>query len=251
MRRRFTDKVVLIIGGNSGIGLAAARGFAAEGAHVVITGRNPQTLESATRTIGGGALAIRADVADLNSHTDVVEAVRARHGRLDVLFVNAGGGPAALIEAVTEADWDATFAVNLKGMFFMIQRALPLLGSGTSIVLTSSLATSKTLPALSVYTAAKAGVTSLARTLGAELVTRGIRVNVVSPGPIDTPLLDRTPGLPPELVKQMRESIAQSNPMKRWGTVEEAASLVLFLASDDASFITGMDVVVDGGAGRF
>jgi NAD(P)-dependent dehydrogenase (short-subunit alcohol dehydrogenase family) len=251
MNPRFVDKVALVAGGNSGIGLATAQGLAAEGARVVITGRNPETLESAAVAIGNGAHAVRADITDLSSHSEVVDAVRRRHGKIDVLFVNAGGGKSAPIEAVTEEDWDYTFAVNLKGMFFMIQAALPLMGSGGAIVLTSSLATSKTLPGLSVYSAAKSGVASLGRTLGAELIGRGIRVNVVSPGPIDTPLLGRTPGLSPQQVAQMKEHIGQSNPMKRWGSVEEAARLVLFLASDDASFITGIDVIVDGGAGRF
>lgn len=250
MSARFTDKIALIVGGNSGIGLAAAKGFADEGARVVITGRNAETLASAAAAIGHGASGVRADVTDLASHDVVLNEVRRRYGRVDVLFVNAGGGTPAPIEAVTPKDWDDTFAVNLRGMFFMIQKVLPLMGAGGSIVLTSSLATSKTLPMLSVYSAAKAGVASLGRTLGAELIGRGIRVNVVSPGPIDTPLLGRS-GIPPEQVKLMKEQIAQSNPMGRWGTSEEAARLILFLASDEASFITGTDTIVDGGAGRF
>jgi NAD(P)-dependent dehydrogenase (short-subunit alcohol dehydrogenase family) len=251
MQPRFVDKVVLIIGGNSGIGLAAARAFAAEGARVVMTGRNPETLSAAATEIGSGSLSIQADITDLPRQDEVVGEVRRRYGHIDVLFVNAGGGTAGPIEAVSPQDWDVTFAVNLKGMFFTIQKALPLMGTGASIVLTSSLATSKTLPALSVYTAAKAGVASLARTLGAELVGRGIRVNVVSPGPIDTPLLGRTPGISAEQARQIREQVAQSNPMKRWGSAQEAARLVLFLASDEASFVTGTDTIIDGGAGRF
>lgn len=250
MTSRFASKVVLVIGGNSGIGLAAARAFAEEGACIVITGRDPETLAAARAAIGPESFSLRADVTDLSTHEEVVAAMRRRHGRIDVLFVNAGGGTPAPIEAVTPEGWDYTFGVNLKGMFFMIQKALPLMSAGGSILLTSSLATSKTLPMLSVYSAAKAGVASLGRTLGAELIGRGIRVNVVSPGPIDTPLLGRS-GIPSQQVEVMREQIARSNPMKRWGTPDEAARLILFLASDEASFITGTDTIIDGGAGRF
>jgi NAD(P)-dependent dehydrogenase (short-subunit alcohol dehydrogenase family) len=251
MKQRFLNKIVLVIGGNSGIGLASAHAFAREGARVAITGRNPETLASAAQTIGPGTLAIQSDVTDLGRHSEVIQAMGEHFGRLDVLFVNAGGGGSAPIEAVTPEEWDATFAVNLKGMYFIIQKALPLMGAGASIVLTSSLAARKTLPHLSVYSAAKAGVSSLGRTLGAELIARGIRVNVVTPGPIATPLLKRTPGVSAAQAQLIKEHVAQTNPMKRWGTPEEAARVVLFLASDEASFVTGTDTLIDGGAGAF
>ena len=248
MTRRFQDKVVLVIGGNSGIGLACVTAFAAEGAQVVLTGRNPQTLRAAADSIEPNGLAIRADITDLAQHENVTRAVVDRFGHLDVLFVSAGGGGVGAIEEVTPELWDSAFAVNLKGAYFLIQKSLPLMRPGSSIVLTSSLAARKTLPGLSVYSAAKAAVSSLARTLGAELVGRGIRVNVVTPGPIDTPLLDRTPGLSSAQAEQIRQHVASSNPMKRWGSAEEVARAVLFLASSEASFITGTDTVVDGGA---
>ena len=251
MKQRFFDKTVLVIGGNSGIGLACAKAFAREGAHVAVTGRNPETLAAAAHAIGPGSLAIRSDVTDLGSHAEVMRAVENSFGHLDVMFVNAGGGASAPFEAVTPEEWDATFAVNLKGMYFVIQKALPLLRAGSSIVLTSSLAARKTLPHLSVYSAAKAGVSSLGRTLGAELVGRGIRVNVVTPGPISTPLLERTPGISASQAQAIKDHVAGSNPMKRWGTPEEAANVVLFLASDESSFMTGTDTVIDGGADAF
>lgn len=248
MNRRFENQVVLVIGGNSGIGLACVKAFAAEGARVALTGRNRQSLDDAAQAIEPNGLAIQADITDLGQHDAVTRAVADRFGRIDVLFVSAGGGGVGPIEAITPESWDQAFAVNLKGAYFMIQKALPMMRAGSSIVLTSSLAARKTLPHLSVYSAAKAGVTSLARTLGAELVERGIRVNVVTPGPIDTPLLDRTPGVSPAQAQQIRDQVAANSPMKRWGTADEAARIVLFLASHEASFITGTDTVIDGGA---
>lgn len=251
MSGRFAGKVVLVIGGSSGIGLASATAFAREGAHVIVTGRAPQTLASATARIAHGSLSVQADVANLASHAEVTKTVADRFGRLDVLFINAGGGTALRIEDCTEAHWNSMFDVNLKGMYFMVQKALPLMPKGSSIVLTSSLAASRALPGLSVYGAAKAGVSSLARSLGAELVGRGIRVNVLSPGPIDTGLLERGSGIPADILPAMKRQIAAQNPMQRWGMAEEVAGLVLFLASGDASFITGTDTLVDGGVGSF
>jgi NAD(P)-dependent dehydrogenase (short-subunit alcohol dehydrogenase family) len=206
---------------------------------------------SAVEEIAHGAFAIQADIANLAGHAEIVEKVAGRYGRLDVLFVNAGGGTSVKIEDCTEADWEFMFGVNLKGMYFMVQKALPLMPKGSSIVLTSSLAARRALPGLSVYGAAKAGVSSLARSLGAELVGRTIRVNVVSPGPIDTGLLERGSGIPADVLPGMKHQIAAQNPMQRWGTAEEVAGLVLFLASNEASFITGTDTLVDGGIGSF
>ena len=246
MRTRFADQHVLIIGGNSGIGRACAASFAAEGARVIITGRRGTELKSALETIGHDAVAIQSDVADLRAQDELVRTVRADFGRIDVLFVNAGYGTARRIDESSEADWDSMFAVNLKGMYFIVQRCLPLMPSGSSIVLTSSLAAVKSLPGLSIYSAAKAGVISLGRSLAAELAERGIRVNVVSPGPIDTGLLERSSGIPAAVLPEMKRQVAQQNPMKRWATAEEVAGIVLFLSSSEASFITGTNTLVDG-----
>jgi NAD(P)-dependent dehydrogenase (short-subunit alcohol dehydrogenase family) len=247
---RFQDKVVVILGGNSGIGLASARAFAAEGARLVITGRNPETLEAAARGIGDDVLAVQSDISDLQQTKTLMERIRQERGRIDVLFVNAGIGAFSALEDVSEDYWDRMVGTNLKGPFFAVQQAVPLMGKGGAIVLTSSLGHAKGIPGNSVYAAAKAGLRSLARNLGAELVPRGIRVNCFSPGPIETPLFHRS-GLAPEALPGIRQSIIDMVPMKRFGTPEEAADAVLFLAGDSASYITGIDLFVDGGCIRF
>jgi NAD(P)-dependent dehydrogenase (short-subunit alcohol dehydrogenase family) len=247
---RFAEKVVVIIGGNSGIGLASAMAFAQEGARVLITGRDPHTLRVAQEQIGHGAIAVQSDVKDLGAGAALIERVRGTFGRIDVLFVNAGGGAFVPFEQVTEEFWDDLNGVNIKGPYFLIQKALPLMAAGASIVLTSSIGHCKGIPGNSVYAATKAGMRSLARNLGAELVGRGIRVNCVSPGPIDTPLFTRS-GIPSEELAGVRETIRGQIPMKRFGTSEECAAAVLFLASSEASFITGVDLLVDGGVVSF
>ena len=249
--RRFDGKVVLVVGGNSGIGLAAAKEFAREGGAVVISGRDAATLAAAVREIGVGTVSVRADTGAREGIDRTIDAVRAAHGWLDVLFFNAGIGVFAPIEAVTEDKWDELFAINLKGAYFTIQRALPLMRKGGAIVLNSSIGHCTGLPQNSIYSASKAGLRSLARTLGAEFVGRGIRVNCISPAPIDTPIINRTEGLPPEQVPAMRALMADHVPMKRMGQPDEVARAVLFLASDDASFITGVDLLVDGGLVSF
>jgi NAD(P)-dependent dehydrogenase (short-subunit alcohol dehydrogenase family) len=240
----------VVIGGNSGIGLACAKAFAREGASVVLTGREAGTLEAAAAEIESDVLAIRADVGDLESHNVVFEQVAARHGRVDVLFANAGTGGKATFADTRESHWDRVIDINLKGIYFMTQKLLPLLRSGSNIVFTSSVATVKPRQGYSVYAASKAGVASFARSLGTELVTNGIRVNAVSPGPIDTPMFSRMP-MTDDDRERFRAGVAASNPMKRWGTPEEVANAVLFLASDAASFITGIELPVDGGAASF
>jgi NAD(P)-dependent dehydrogenase (short-subunit alcohol dehydrogenase family) len=249
--QRFSGKVAVVIGGNSGIGLASARAFADEGAHVIITGRDPATLSEAVREIGHGADAHRSDIADLRQIEALFAQIRASAGRIDVLFVNAGVGAFLPVESVTEADWDRIHDTNLKGVFFTVQKALPLLSAGASIVLTGSIGALKGLPTGSVYAASKAGLRALGRSLAAELVGRGIRVNVVSPGPIETPIIYRTGGLPTEAVPAMREQMIANTPMKRMGAPDEVAAAVLFLASDSAGFVTGIDFLVDGGAASF
>lgn len=242
---RFRDKVVLVIGGNSGIGRAAAEGFGAEGAHVFLTGRSQATIDEAVAAIPG-ARGFRADIADIESGAEALAAIRAAHGRLDVLFVNAGIGAFAPVEAVTPAQWDEVHGINLRGCFFAVQKALPLMGQGGAIVITGSIGAVAAVPGNAMYAAAKAGLRAVARTLAAELVGRGIRVNMVSPGPTETPIINRS-GVPAEAVPGLREVMTQAVPMKRMGRPEEIARPVLFLASDEASFITGIDLYVDGG----
>jgi NAD(P)-dependent dehydrogenase (short-subunit alcohol dehydrogenase family) len=249
--QRFEGKVAVVIGGNSGIGLATAKSFAAEGARVVITGRDPETLRAAAQEIGHGAVATRSDIADLKQIESLFAGIERDFSRIDVLFVNAGIGAFLPIESVTESDWDRIQNVNLKGVFFTVQKALPLMGKGTSIVLTGSIGALKGIPTGSVYAASKAGLRALGRSFAAELVGRGIRVNVVSPGPIETPIIHRTGGLPPEAIPALREQMIANTPMKRMGASEEVASAVLYLASDAAGFITGIDFLVDGGAASF
>ena len=252
MEQRFAGRVAVVIGGNSGIGLATAKAFAAEGARVVITGRDTDTLRTALQEIGHGAVAHRSDIADLGQ----IEALFTRlgsdlGGRIDVLFVNAGVGAFLPIEAVTEADWDRIQDTNLKGVFFTVQKALPLLHKGGSIILTGSIGALKGIPTGSVYAASKAGLRALGRSFAAALVGRGIRVNVVSPGPVETPIIYRTGGLPAEAVPALREQMIANTPMRRMGAPEEVAAAVLFLASDGAGFVTGIDFLVDGGAASF
>ncbi|PZN29958.1 MAG: short-chain dehydrogenase [Proteobacteria bacterium] len=248
---RFTDKRVLVIGGNSGIGLASARRFAAEGARVAICGRDPQTLAQAATQIGAGTLAVRADIAAVPEIDMLMAEVAGAFGGLDVLFVNAGIGAFVPLRAVTEADWDRVHGVNLRGMFFAVQKAVPLMSRGGAIVLTGSIGAVKGIPGGSVYASAKAGVRALGRSLAAELVHEGIRVNTVSPGPVETPIIRRNIGLPPEAEHELRAQMIANIPMKRMGEPDEVAAAVLFLASDEASFITGVDLYVDGGAASF
>jgi NAD(P)-dependent dehydrogenase (short-subunit alcohol dehydrogenase family) len=250
LRKRFMDKVVLITGGSAGIGFACAKAFAAEGASVVLTGRNPRALDLAATSLGPSVLALRSDVSDTASHAELTQHLRHSHGQVDVVFANAGTSVRKSISQVSEPDWDLMMSVNLKGHYFMIQSLLPLMPRGANIVLASSVAVSRPRTGHSVYAASKSGLASLVVSLGCELVSRGIRVNAVSPGPIDTP---RAAGRPvsPAALQVFRDSVAAANPMKRWGTAAEVANAVLFLASDEASYITGANLAVDGGAGCF
>ena len=243
---RFGGKVVLVTGGSSGLGLAAARAFADEGADVVIVGRDQAAIDRAVTAIGAKASGHRADLSRLPEIAGLMEAVRARHGRLDVLFANAGIARLAAISEVTEAMWDEVMEINLKGVYFTVQQALPLMGKGASIVLNASVAADIGAPQASLYAASKAGARSLGRSFAAELVDRGIRVNVVSPGPIDTPIFDKF-GIAAEAVNDVKKSWAAAIPMKRMGSAEEVARAVLFLASSEASYITGVELLVDGG----
>lgn len=243
---RFKDNVVLVIGGNSGIGRAAAIDFGKEGAHVFLTGRSQKTIDETVAEIPG-ARGFVADIADIQSGSDVLSAIREAYGRIDVLFVNAGIGTFKPIPEVTPEDWDEVHDINLRGCFFAIQKALPLIGKGGSIVITGSIGAIVAVPGNVIYAAAKAGLRAVVRTLAAELVGQGIRVNMVSPGPTDTPIITRTGGVTPEAVAGLKQVMTDVVPMKRMGTPDEIARAALFLASDEASFITGIDMYVDGG----
>jgi NAD(P)-dependent dehydrogenase (short-subunit alcohol dehydrogenase family) len=243
---RFKDKIVVVLGGNSGIGLAAAKAFAAEGALVRITGRDRDTLDQAGAAIPG-ARTFRADIADLSAMRDVYDAIGEADGRIDVLFINAGIGGFAPLRGITEAAWDQVHAVNLKGCVFALQRALPLMGKGASVVVTGSIGAHGALEGNGAYAAAKAGLYMAMKVFAKELVVEGIRLNVVSPGPIDTPLLQRNPGMSPDDVATLKELMISNIPMHRMGEADEVAKAVLFLASDDAAFITGANLFVDGG----
>jgi NAD(P)-dependent dehydrogenase (short-subunit alcohol dehydrogenase family) len=242
-------KVAVVTGGNSGIGLAAAEEFARHGADVVVTGRDGATLEEAAarlRALGREVLALRADVSRLADIDRMVEAVRERFGRIDVLFVNAGVGEFAPVTEASEEHFDRLFGVNVKGAYFTVQRALPLMGEGGSVIFNGSVNGLIGMPGSSVYAAGKAAVRSFARTMSADLVARGIRVNVVSPGPVATPLYGRL-GLPPEALGEVAAGIQAQVPMNRFADPGEIARAVRFLASSDASFVLGAELVVDGG----
>ncbi|MFJ5221019.1 SDR family NAD(P)-dependent oxidoreductase [Streptomyces sp. NPDC088354] len=239
-------KTAIVTGGTSGIGLATAERFAAEGAHVFVTGRRQDALDAAVARIGHHATGVRGDVADLADLDRLYAAVAEQNRRIDVLYANAGGGEFATLEQVTEKHFDQTFGINAKGMLFTVQKALPLLNDGASIILTSSNAGTLGNEAFGVYAASKAAVRSFARTWAAELKGRSIRVNTVSPGTIDTPGID---GLAPdqEQADQLKSFMAGTIPMGRIGRPEEVAAAVLFLASDQSSFVTGIELFVDGG----
>jgi NAD(P)-dependent dehydrogenase (short-subunit alcohol dehydrogenase family) len=242
---QLSGKTALVTGGNSGIGLATAQRLAAEGAHVFITGRNQKTLDDAVASIGAEATGIRGDVSNLDDLDNVAEAIRARGRGLDVVFANAGGGELATLPDVTVEQFANTFQINVGGILFTLQKVLPLLKPGASIVLTGSTAAYGGTPAMGVYAASKAAIRSLGRTWAAELVDRGIRVNTVVPGPVETPGLK---GLAPSGQEQaLLDAQASHVPMGRVGRPEEVAAAVLFLASDESSFMTGTELFVDGG----
>jgi NAD(P)-dependent dehydrogenase (short-subunit alcohol dehydrogenase family) len=238
-------KVALVTGGTSGIGLAAARRLAAEGAHVFITGRSQQRLDEAVAQIGSDATGVVSDVSDFADIDTVVDAIRAHGHGLDVVFTNAGGGEFATIADVTVENYLDTFNRNVGGTLFTVQKVLPLLNRGASIILAGSTAASKGAPAFGLYAASKAAVRSLGRTMAAELADQGIRVNTLVPGPVETPgLVGLAPaGGEAELLAQMADGVV----MKRVANPDEIASVVAFLASDGSSFMTGSEIFADGG----
>lgn len=247
--RRLEGKVAVVTGGNSGIGLATAKRLQEEGARIAISGRSKKTLDEAVRTIGNGVVAVQSDVAKLTDIDKLYAEVSQKLGRIDVLFVNAGVAKFAPFAETSESVYDEQFDINIKGAYFTIQKALPLLNDGASIILNTSVVDSKGMAGSSAYAATKAALRSLARTAAAELAGRGIRVNTVAPGPIVTPILGRT-GLPQEAIDEFAKEIVATIPMKRFGQPEEVAGAAAFLASQDASYITGVEINVDGGLGQ-
>ena len=246
MGKLLDGKIALVTGGSSGIGLATAKRFVAEGASVIIVARGQNRLDAALRELGPAAMAVQADLSKVVELDPLFEAIKARHGRLDIVFANAGGGMPETLILTSEEQFDYVFNLCVKGVLFLVQKALPLLADGGAIVLTSSIANVKGLPGASAYSASKAAVRAFARTWTTELKARRIRVNAVSPGPIDTPLHNGIAESNPDTAKRIAAMTAQI-PVGRVGRPDEVAAAVTFLASDQASFITGVELCVDGG----
>ena len=242
----FKNKTVMILGGNSGIGLAAARKFHELDANLVIIGRDNKTLDEAREELSG-CQAIKADISDVDAMVPAVTEAKQKFGSVDVLFVNAGVGGFAMVDDVTPEMWDTVHNVNLRGCFFAIQKVIPALNDGGAIVITGSIGATAAIPGNVMYATAKAGLRAMARIMAKELLPRGIRVNMVSPGPTETPLLYRNPGMTEEDIDALKKMMIKDIPMGRMGEAEEIANAVVFLASDEASFITGQDLTVDGG----
>ena len=246
MSKKLSGKIALVTGGTSGIGLATAKRFASEGAYVFITGRRQSELDAAATELGGNATAVRGDVADLADLDRLFDTIKREKGRLDVLFANAGGGGMAPLGQITEEHFDKTFNTNVRGLLFTVQKALPLMPPGSSIILNASIASIKGTPALSVYSATKAAVRSFARSWTLDLKESKIRVNAVSPGTVPTPAYYLM-GLTNEQVQAFVDSQVTTIPLGRVGTTDEIAKAVVFLASDDSSFVNGIELFVDGG----
>ncbi len=243
---KLEGKVALITGGNSGIGLATAKQFVNEGAYVFITGRREAELAAAKKQIGKNVIAIQGDVSNLDDLDRLFAQIKKEKGKIDIVFANAGVARYAPIGTITEDFFDSIFDINVKGVLFTVQKALPLLRDGGSIILNASIVGSKGLSSNSVYSATKAAVRSFARTWTTDLKDRRIRVNAISPGPIDTPGLSELLASS-ETGEQRKKMISNTVPLGRFGAPEEIAKAVVFLASDDASYITGIELFVDGG----
>ncbi|MGB8065511.1 MAG: glucose 1-dehydrogenase [Candidatus Sulfotelmatobacter sp.] len=247
MSQKLEGKIAVITGGSSGIGLATAKRFVNEGAYVFITGRRQSELDAAVSEIGHNVTGVQGDVSKLADIDKLYAAVRKQKGKLDIVFANAGTGAFAPLEQISEEHFDKQFNVNVKGLLFTVQKALPLLLPGGSIVLNASIVATKGSQALSVYSATKAAVRSFARTWSVDLKDRKIRVNAISPGIIPTPGYNTSLGMTQEQVDQFVQSSIPNIPLSRPGTTDEIAKAVSFLASDDSSYVTGIELFVDGG----
>ncbi|MEH2361821.1 SDR family oxidoreductase [Nostoc sp.] len=246
MAGKLTGKIALVTGGNSGIGLATAQRFLEEGAYVFITGRRQNELDAAVKKIGENVTAVQGDLSNLADIDRLFATIEQEQGQLDVIFANAGGGELAPLGSITEEHFDKTFNTNVKGLLFTVQKALPLLPEGASIILNASITSIKGTPAFSVYSATKAAVRSFARNWILDLKERKIRVNAISPGVIPTPGYNLL-GLSDEQVQEFVTSQVSTIPLGRVGTPDEIAKAVVFLASDDSSFVNGIELFVDGG----
>jgi len=242
-------KVAMITGGSSGIGLATAKLFQQAGAKVAISGRNQQSLHDAVKELGAGVVAVRSDVSKLSDLDILFDVVAKKLGRIDVLFANAGIARFAPVNVVSEDLYDETFDINVKGVFFTVQKAIPFLNDNASVILNTSVVNQAGIPTTSIYAASKAAVRSLARSISSELAARGIRVNVVSPGPIATPIYGKL-GLDKDALDAFAADIVSQVPLKRFGRPEEVAEAALFLASSASSYVTGVELSVDGGLGQ-
>ena len=244
MAQKLAGKIALVTGGSEGIGLATAQQYVAEGAYVYITGRRQEKLDAAVKTIGSNVTAVQADASKLDDLDRLFAQIKQEKGRLDVVFANAGGGEFALLGSITEEHFDKTFNTNVKGLLFTVQGALPLIPDGGAVILNASIVSIKGMASFSVYSATKAAVRSFARSWTLELKERKIRVNVFSPGPIETPAITvLSGGNPDPFLQQMAAGV----PLGRVGQPEEIAKVAVFLASDDASYVAGVELFVDGG----
>lgn len=250
MLPKLAGKIALVTGGSSGIGLATAKRFVAEGAQVVITGRRKADLDGAVAELGSGVSGVQGDVSKRADLDHLYKTIRERYGRLDVLFANAGGGAFVPLAEITEEHFDKYFGINVKGTLFTVQQALPLMSHGGAIVLNASMVSIKGLPGFSVYAATKAAIRSFARTWAVDLRGKNIRVNVISPGTVVTPAYKSELGMNDEQIRAFESQAASTAPLGRSGTPDEIARAVVLLASDDSSYMTGAELFVDGGAAQ-
>ena len=243
---KLQNKIAVITGGTTGIGLATAERFASEGATVIVTGRNPETLASAREQLGDSVEVVKSDAARDDDIAQLVEQVKAKHGRIDVLFLNAGIALFAPLAQASVDDLDAMWRVNVRGPWLMLQRALPLLSEGASVIINTSVANQKGMPGTSAYGPTKAALRSFVRIAAAELAENKIRVNAIAPGLIETPIYGKL-GMPTEAVDEMAQGMVGRVPLARFGTAAELAAAAVFLAGPDSSYVTGTELAVDGG----